>query len=71
MTDRLQAGQSRFSWYLNVLKEAGLIQGSTGQATDVQNNVEALHEPKQLSDSCRQGGTLRSQPSLIFRPNAQ
>ncbi|MBA2484854.1 MAG: hypothetical protein H0V35_01925 [Nitrospira sp.] len=25
MTDRLQAGQSRFSWYLNVLKEAGTL----------------------------------------------
>ena len=35
LTDTLQAGQSRLSFHLKVLKDAGLIPGSTGWSMDV------------------------------------
>ena len=49
LTDQLQAGQSRLSFHLKVLKEAGLILGSDDNTrTCYCVNAERLEELKEL-----------------------
>jgi ArsR family transcriptional regulator len=60
LTDQLQAGQSRLSFHLKVLKEAGLIQDRRdGRWMYYRGNPEALDELDAFIDSFRHSGKVR------------
>ncbi len=60
LTDTLQAGQSRLSFHLKVLKEAGLIQDRRdGRWMYYTVNADALDELGELIDSFRQARKVR------------
>jgi ArsR family transcriptional regulator len=60
LTDRLHSGQSRLSFHLKVLKEAGLIQDRRdGRWMYYTVNAEALDALDELIDSFRQARKVR------------
>lgn len=60
LTDTLQAGQSRLSFHLKVLKDAGLIQDRRdGRWMYYRVNAVALHELDELVDSFKQARKAR------------
>ncbi len=60
LTDTLQAGQSRLSFHLKVLKEAGLIQDRRdGRWMYYSVNAEAFNELDELVDSFKQARKAR------------